>query len=53
MTLGTDVSQAMNKTREDDPELLVYECEGCGRPFARERESCPACDGDVTKVVLY
>ena len=51
MALGIEVSRAMNRTEGDD--LLVYECVDCGRAFARERESCPACGGAVTSVRLH
>jgi len=53
MVLGHKVTQAMNRTETDDGELLVYECGDCGRAFAREHESCPACGGDVLSVLLH
>ncbi|MFW6018742.1 MAG: hypothetical protein ACOCPX_07960 [Halapricum sp.] len=53
MALGIEVSRAMNRAEKDDPELLVYECVDCGRAFARERDSCPACNGAVKSVVLH
>ncbi|QSG14047.1 hypothetical protein [Halapricum desulfuricans] len=53
MTLGIEVERAVNGDRGIDPELLVYGCEGCGRAFAREHESCPACGGAVDSVLLY
>jgi len=53
MTLGQEVNRAINRTETDDAELRVYECDDCGRAFAREHESCPACGGDVSSVLLH
>lgn len=53
MSLGQEVTQAMNRVETDDGKLRVYECSGCGRAFAREHESCPACGGDVVGVLLH
>ncbi len=53
MTLGQAVSRAIYRTETDDGELRVYECDDCGRAFARAHESCPACGGDIVSVLLH
>ena len=53
MSLGNEVERAIHRTESGQTRLRIYECAGCGRPFARDHDACPACNSPVEEIVLH